>query len=189
MLDAAALAMERRRALVATRGLLPVPVAGVALWGGLGIAGFFWTPGTWCLVVLVGSLLATPVAVAAVRRLARHLAGATPLATLIPPAMLPVALSLALAAAAYRADPSLVPLVLVVGFACHWPVVGWLLGTRVYAAHAVVRVLVGVALWLLVPDGRFTVLPLATAGVYAGTVVLVVGAVGRAGRELGAADS
>lgn len=187
MLDARSLAAERRRFLVATRGGIWFPLAGTAFWGLLGVAGFVWTGRTWCLVILSLGVLAVPVAVALLRKLVRRLEVKSPLATLILPAMLPVGLSLGMAAAAFRADPSLVPLALVIGFASHWPAVGWLFGTRVYAVHALVRVGVATAVWFGLPGGRFTVLPLAVSVVYAGTAVFVLRAVRRAREGAGEA--
>jgi hypothetical protein len=66
-----------------------------------------------------------------------------------------------------------VPLVIVIGLASHWPAVGWMFDTPIYWLHSVVRVALAVALWFLLPDGRFTWLPLSIGGVYAATALLV----------------
>ena len=65
---------------------------------------------------LVGAVVATPIAIILFKKLVSHLALKSPLATLILPALLPVALSLAIAAAAFNSDMSLVPLALVIGW-------------------------------------------------------------------------
>jgi hypothetical protein len=84
---------------------------------------------------------------------------------LILPVLLPVALSLGMAASAFYSDLSLVPLVLVIGLASHWPAVGWLYETSIFTVHAIVRVLLAVAIWFLLPEARFTLLPLSIGGV------------------------
>lgn len=180
MLDEVSLRAERRRFLVAAGGLWQVPAAGVLFWGSWGVAGTVWSPERWATVVVAASAAATPGVALLLRALLRRLSARTPLAAAILPAMAPALFSVALSGAVFRAEPSLVPLLLVVGFAGHWPVVGWLLGTRVYAVHALARVGLAVAIWVLLPAGRFTALPLVTAGVYAVTAAAIVREVGRA---------
>jgi len=174
VLDAERLAAERRRFFVATKGGVYFPVAGVVFWGVLGGLGFVWSERTWCLAVLCVAVVVTPVAVVLFKKLVAHLALKSPVATLILPAMLPVALSLGMAGAALRSDPSLVPLAVVIGLASHWPSVGWMFGTSIYAVHAMVRVAVAVAIWFLWPEARFTWLPLSIALVYAVTALWVL---------------
>lgn len=174
MLDADTLSSERRAFFVATRGGVYLPAAGVVFWGVLGGLGFVWSERTWCGVVLCAAAVATPVAIVLFRKLVARLALKSPVATLILPALLPVALSLGMAAAGFRSDPSLVPLVLVIGLASHWPAVGWMFGTKIYAIHSVVRVTVAVAIWFLWPEARFIWLPLSIAVVYAVTAIWVL---------------
>jgi hypothetical protein len=108
------------------------------------------------VVVLAAAGVATPVSVILFKKLVAHLERKSPVATLTLPALLPVALSLGMVTAALRSAPSLVPLALVIGPACHWPAVGWMLGTKIYAVHAIVRVAVAVAIRFLWPEARFT---------------------------------
>jgi hypothetical protein len=126
------------------------------------------------LIVLGISVLATPIVILLVRKLVARLALKSPLATLILPAMLPVALGLGLAIAAYTLNRSLVPLVQVIGFATHWPVVGWMYRTPIYAVHTIVRVVLAVAIWLLWPEARFTWVPLSAAPVYGITSLCIL---------------
>ena len=72
-----------------------------------------------------------------------------------------------MAIAAFQFDLSLVPLVLVIGMASHWPAVGWMYGTRIYSVHAVVRVVLAVAIWFLWSEARFTALPIEIGVLYA----------------------
>jgi hypothetical protein len=167
MLSPDLLAAERQRFYVQTRGGVYFPIAGAFFWLALGIAGFYLSSRAWCVLVLVMAAVATPVAIFLFRKLVARLALKSPLATLILPALLPVALSLGIAIAAFRSDLSLVPLALVIGMASHWPAVGWMFGTSIYSMHAIARVVIAVAIWLLWPEARFTWLPIAIGALYA----------------------
>ena len=58
------------------------------------------------------------------------------------------------------------PLILAVGMSQHWPVIGWSYGKpALYSAHAIVRALGALAIWALIPDGRFMI-PFWVAAVY-----------------------
>ena len=70
------------------------------------------------------------------KKLVAHLMLKSPLASLILPALLPVALSLGMALAAFNSDMTLVPLALVIGLASHWPAVGWFYETPIFAVHS-----------------------------------------------------
>jgi hypothetical protein len=174
MLDPETLTAERHRFFVATRGGVHFPIAGSIFWLLLGGAGFFLSERAWCVMVMGLTVAATPFAMVLFRKLVARLALKSPLATLILPALLPVALSPGMIAAAFQSDPSLVPLALVIGLACHWPVVGWLFGTPIYTVHTIVRVLLAVAIWFLLPDARFTLLPVSTGLLYALTAFWIL---------------
>ncbi len=167
MLDPELLAAERQRFYVQTRGGVYFPISGAIFWTALGIAGFYLSARTWCVLVLSMGVLATPIAILFFRNLVAKLALKSPLATLILPALLPVALCLGMAIAAFQTDLSLVPLALVIGMASHWSAVGWMYGTRIYSMHAVVRVVLAVAIWFMWPEARFTALPIAIGVIYA----------------------
>ena len=155
-LDAGSLTEEKRRFFVETRGGVYFPIAGVIFWLLLGVAGFFLSERTWCVVILTAAVVATPIAIILFKKLVSHLTVKSPLATLILPALLPVALSLGMAIAVFYSDISLVPLALVIGLTSHWPGVGWLFGTSIFTVHAIVRVLLAVAIWFLFLEARFT---------------------------------
>ena len=167
--NAEMLTEERRRFFVATRGGVYFPIAGAIFWLVLGVAGFFLSERTWCVVILSVAVVTTPIAIILFKKLVSHLVPKSPLATLILPALLPVALSLGMTLAAFYSDLSLVPLLLVVGLASHWPAVGWLFGTSIFTVHAIVRVLLAVSIWFLFPDARFTLLPISIGLLYAVT--------------------
>jgi hypothetical protein len=169
MLDAQILAAERRRFFVETRGGIYFPIAGAIFWLLLGGLGFCLSERTWCVVVLSVAVVATPIAVVLFKKLVSQLTHKSPLATLILPALLPVALSLGMAVPAFYSDLSLVPLALVIGLASHWPAVGWLFETWILTVHAIVRVSLAAAMWFLFPEARFTLVPLSTGVVYAVT--------------------
>jgi len=77
-----------------------------------------------------------------------------------------------------------VPLILAIGMSLHWPVIGWTYGrTGLYSAHAIARALVCLFIWARIPEGRFTLLPLSVAVIYAITVVAIVIDSGRARRS------
>src|SRR5512134_3529102 len=109
MLNQDQLAAERKRFHVQTRGGVYFPISGAVFWTALGIAGFYLSARTWCVLVLSMAALATPVAIFLFRKLVARLALKSPLATLILPALLPVALCLGMAIAAFQTDLSLVP--------------------------------------------------------------------------------
>lgn len=174
VLSADMLIAEQRRFFVETRGGVYFPISGAIFWLLLGVAGFYWSERTWCVAVLSAAVVATPIAIILFKKLVSRLALKSPLATLILPALLPVALSLGMAVPAFYSDLSLVPLALVIGMASHWPAVGWLYATPIFAVHAVVRVLLAAAIWFLLPECRFTWLPISTAVVYALTAVWIL---------------
>jgi hypothetical protein len=80
-----------------------------------------------------------------------------------------------IAVAAWWSHPPLVPLVLAIGMAIHWPVIGWTYGrTALFTAHAVVRAVACFAIWQWMPAHRYTLLPLAVSAVYLATVVAIL---------------
>ena len=71
------------------------------------------------------------------------------------------------------------PLALVIGLASHWPAVGWLYDTSIFTVHTIIRVLLAGASWFLLPEGRFTLLPLSTGVVYVLTSIWISRQVGK----------
>jgi Family of unknown function (DUF7010) len=173
-IDVQMLGAERRRFFLATQGGVYFPITGAIFWLGLGVAGFYLSPRSWCVGVLSAGFIAIPIGIVLFKKLVAHLMLKSPLVSLILPALLPVALSLGMALAAFNSDMTLVPLALVIGLASHWPAVGWFYETPIFAVHSLARVVSAVALWFLLPGGRFTWLPLSIGLVYAGTAMWIL---------------
>jgi hypothetical protein len=80
-----------------------------------------------------------------------------------------------MAFAAYWTAVELTPLILAIGMAMHWPIIGWTYGRpALYSAHAIVRALAAFALWLIFPDQRTIWVPASVAVVYLGTVAAIL---------------
>ena len=156
-------------------GIVAFPVAGALYWLLLGICGFVLTLDSWRLVALVGSGMLFPTAflIAAVFK-ANLFVRDNPLSSLggLPMAsvgLLPFALYIVLDGSTVH----LLPLALAVGMSLHFPILGWMYGSRVCVFHPIVRTVVAFAVWVLLPDGRFTILPLVIATIYVVTAVLM----------------
>jgi hypothetical protein len=70
-------------------------------------------------------------------------------------------------------NPTSLPLSLGVLTGLMWLPMSPLLGHWIGAAHAIVRTGLVLAVWLIVPEHRFTAVPLAVVGVYAVTIVVL----------------
>jgi hypothetical protein len=80
-----------------------------------------------------------------------------------------------MAFAAYWSEVSLTPLILAIGLAMHWPVIGWFYGrSALYSAHAIARGVSALALWVLFPEHRTTWLPASVALIYTLTIVAIL---------------
>lgn len=80
---------------------------------------------------------------------------------------------------------ALARLLIAIGMSGHWPVFGWSYGRPApFIAHAVIRVLAVFAIWLLLPEDRFTLLPAAVAGIYLVTVLVLYVDSGQVARKL-----
>lgn len=78
------------------------------------------------------------------------------------------------AIAAMQTHNPLVPLLIAIGMSTHWPVFGWSYGRPApFIAHAAVRAVAACAIWVLLPDDRFTVLLAAIAAIYLVTVIIL----------------
>lgn len=170
-IDAQSLKREKARFFVETRGAVYLPMAGSIYWLALAIAGYFLPGRTWCLVVLTATGLAFLLGLFVARPIVAKLSLKSPLASLFLPALLPVALSYGITIPAFYTEISLVPLTWAIGLASHWPAFGWIYGNSTYIVHAVVRTVLAAGIWFLLPEGRFTLLPLAISLVYVATSV------------------
>jgi hypothetical protein len=174
---AGALRAERRAAYQRLRGGYPIPLAGALWWGALGVAGYVApSPGHWILGAFVTSGMIFPLAMLLARVLrVDFMRDRTAVTDALPPAFASMLLFWPIAVAAWWTAPALVPLVLGIGMAIHWPVIGWTYDrTALFTAHAVVRAVACFAIWNWLPAHRFTLLPLAVAAIYLATVAAIL---------------
>lgn len=161
---------------VRLKGGFPFPLAGAIYWLALGVAGFVLTPGNWNLAAFIFSGAIFPLAIL-LSKLFRSdfMKDSTATGDVLGPAFTAMLLFYAIAFPAYFHAPELIPLIVAVGMSQHWPVIGWSYGkTFIYSAHAVIRALGAMAIWLWLPDGRTTLLPFWVALVYLGTVAAIL---------------
>ena len=165
----------KRDLLSRSGGIVAFPVAGALYWLVLGSCGFVLTQETWRLVALVGSALLFPTAFLLARVFKANLfvrdnplasLGGFPMASVGLP---PFALYIVLDGQAIQ----VLPLALAIGMALHFPILGWMYGSRVCAFHPLVRTVVAFAVWAMLPEGRFTILPLMVTALYVTTAALV----------------
>jgi hypothetical protein len=91
------------------------------------------------------------------------------------PAFIGMLLFWPMAFAAYWYAVELTPLIVAIGMAMHWPIIGWTYGrTALYSAHAIVRAVAAFALWLAFPDQRHIWVPASVSVVYVATVIAIL---------------
>ncbi len=171
----AGLKAHRLSAYAAARGGWPVPLAGATYWGVLAFLGTRLDESNWSLVAAVMSGAIFPVAVlyAAILR-NPFMKVKAPDQGAIFMAMGAMLLFWPMAVAAMWHFNALTPLILAIGMSGHWPVFGWSYGRPVpFVAHALVRAVVSFGIWEYLPEGRFTLLPAAIAGLYLITVAIL----------------
>ena len=172
----AALLADRLGAYKRLRGGFPIPLAGAVYWGVLAWLGTILTVHSWCMIAFIGSGTIFPMALlfAAIFRNG-FMKDKTAAGDVLLPAFISMLLFWPMIIAAFSIAPQLVPLILAIGMSLHWPVIGWSYGrTGLYSAHSIVRAIVCLLIWLYYPEARFTVLPLAVAGVYLVTVLAIL---------------
>ena len=172
----AAVRADQLASFVRLKGGYTFPIAGAIYWAALGVAGYYLPVETWILYAFIFSGAIFPLA-----WLLSSLFGVpfmkdkTATGDILGPAFTGMLIFYPIAFAAYGHAPQLVPLVLAIGMSQHWPVIGWGYGKPgIYSAHAIVRALGALAIWALVPDGRFTLIPFWVAAVYLATVVAIL---------------
>jgi hypothetical protein len=172
----AALLADRLAAYKRLRGGFPIPLAGVVYWGVLAWLGTVLTVHSWCVIAFIGSGAIFPMALlfAAIFR-NPFMKDKTATGDVLLPAFISMLLFWPMIVAAFQIAPQLVPLILAIGMSLHWPVIGWGYGrTGLYSAHSIVRAIVCLLIWLWLPEARFTLLPLAVAGVYLLTILAIL---------------
>lgn len=167
---------DRVASFVRLKGGYPVPLAGAFYWAVLGAAGYRLDVQNWILAAFFFSGAIFPLALLLAKIVGNpFMKDKTASGDVLLPTFLSMLLFWPIAFAAFGSAPQLVPLILAIGMSQHWPVIGWSYGkTSLYTAHAVVRAAGSLAIWALLPDGRFTLLPLFVAAVYVATVAAIL---------------
>ena len=155
--------------------MVAFPVAGALYWLVLGICGYMLTRDSWRCVALIGSVMIFPTAFLIARVFKANLfvrdnplasLGALPMATV---GLLPFALYVVLDGSTIQ----LLPLALAIGMSLPFAILGWMYGSRVCTYHPFVRTFLAFGVWIMLPDGRFTILPLTIMVIYLVTAPLV----------------
>jgi hypothetical protein len=172
----AALRQERLGLYVRLRGGYTFPLAGAIWWAGIAVLGAFVPIKIWALWAFVASGLIFPIAVVLSRLLhVDFMNQKSAIDDAIAPAFIGMLLFWPMAFAAYWTAIEMTPLILAIGMAMHWPIIGWTYGrTAIYATHAIVRTLAAFAIWILFPDHRTTWVPASVAVVYVATVMAIL---------------
>jgi len=171
-----ALLADRLASYKRLRGGFPIPLAGTVYWGALAWLGTRVELADWCMAAFIGSGAIFPLAVlfAALFR-NPFMKDRTATGDVLVPAFISMLLFWPMIVGAVKVAPELVPLILGIGMSLHWPVIGWSYGrTALFSAHAIVRAIACILIWLWFPEDRLTLLPLAVAGVYLVTVLAIL---------------
>jgi hypothetical protein len=160
------LALEKRNFLIRANGGIAMPAAGFIYWLAAGVAGYYVKPQLWVVAVCFCSGLIFPLALALAKPLKSNVMAKSELSSLLFPALVSMLTFWPLAFAGGAGNPAFMPLAIGVGMGMHWPVIGWMYGGKSFFMHFVVRTIGCTAIWYMLPDHRFTVLPLFVAATY-----------------------
>jgi hypothetical protein len=172
---------DRLASYVRLRGGFPLPLAGAIYWTALGIAGYYFKLGDWAMLAFLGSGLIFPIGLLCSKIFkAEFMKDRTSVSTVLVPALIGMLLFWPMMIGAISVAPEVVPLMMGIGMAAHWPVIGWGYGrTALYSAHAIMRALVCLGLWTYFPEHRLTWLPFSVAAIYLITVAAILIDVGK----------
>ena len=162
--------VEKSKYMIATNGGIALPAAGFIYWLLLGMAGYYLEANTWALLGFFTSGLIFPLGLLLSKPLHANLMIKGPLSGLVLPAMTSMFLSWPMIISGYLTDVSLVPLLLAIGMSLHWPVIGWMYGSKVCLIHAISRVAIVTILWFVLPGYRFTLIPMGVSIIYLITI-------------------
>jgi hypothetical protein len=177
----AALLQERQALYVKLRGGYTFPLAGAIWWAAMAVVGSYYPVKSWALIAFVASGLIFPIALVLSKALGvNFMSEKSVVDDALAPAFIGMLLFWPSAFAAYWTAVELTPLILAIGMATHWPIIGWTYGRPgLYSAHAIARGVSAFAIWLLFPDHRTTWIPASVAIVYLLTVVAILNDVKR----------
>lgn len=172
-----ALLADRLASYLRLGGGWPIPLAGTVYWGALA---FFGAQGvslqTWSMAAFLGTGAIFPLALLFAKLAGNpFLKDRAAVTSVLVPTFISMLLFWPMVVAAVQEGPELIPLILAIGLSLHWPVIGWSYGrTALFAAHAVIRAVLVLMIWLTLPEARLTALPLAVASIYLLTVLAIL---------------
>jgi hypothetical protein len=177
-----ALRDAREASYVRLQGGFPVLLAGATYWAGLAAAGYLLELRFWFPIALFGSGTIFPLAVMYGAIFGNNfLKDRSPVTSVLLPAFIAMLLFWPMAIGALWTAKDLFPLILAVGLSLHFPVIGWSYNrTWLYMNHALIRAVAVFMVWWLVPEGRYTLLPLVVVAAYLITAAIVIVDSGRA---------
>jgi len=172
----AALLQERLDLYVRLRGGVSFPLAGAIWWAAIATLGAFVPIKTWALWAFVASGLIFPIAVVLSRLMhIDFMHQKWSIDDAIAPAFVGMLLFWPMVFAAFWSAIQLTLLILAIGMAMHWPIIGWTYGrAALYSAHAIVRTLAAFVLWVAFPDQRTLLVPASVSVIYLVTVVAIL---------------
>lgn len=165
------LSQERKAFFMKANGGISLPASGVIYWLGIGIAGFYLPKELWTYVAFFGSGVIFPLGLLLSKPLKSDLMVKSPLSGIVFPALLAMFMSWPITIAAAYSNLELVPLTLAIGMALHWPIIGWMYNCKSCLVHALVRVVLVTAVWFMMPEYRFTLLPILVSIIYFITII------------------
>ncbi|TVR93920.1 MAG: hypothetical protein EA416_04280 [Trueperaceae bacterium] len=146
---------------------IALPIAGAIVWTVVAIAGAVLEPRLATFVLLFGTGLAFPVALALARPLGERLIdNPSPLAGLMGRSVVMVNLLWAVHLTLAVQDWAYLPLTLGIGLGLHWVVFGWVIGHPVGLVHAALRTVLVTAAWWVFPDARVSAVAAAVVLTY-----------------------
>lgn len=188
VIDTAALtnALDRERATLYTKlkGGYTFPLAGAIYWGALALLGQTASLKSWTMYAFIFSGAIFPLALMLSRIAGVNFMGEkSAVGSVLMPAFTGMLLFWPMAILAMWNAPELAPPILAIGMSMHWPVIGWSYGRPVlFSAHAVVRAILVMVLWMQFPSHRLVLVPASVAVVYLATVVAILYDVKRVAR-------
>lgn len=166
MIDFKLLDSDRQDFFLRTQGGIVLPIIGTIFWPAVGIAGFYLSPQVWCITVLTILFISFLISGIFLKNCIQQFVNKSPLATLIFPSLFIVLSSFFVTISIFFYDILLVPLLLVLGLAIHWPIIGWLYNQPIYLIHSLLRTITALTIWFLYPEYLFTLLPILVGVLY-----------------------
>jgi len=158
---------ERRRYFTAANGGIALPVAGAIYWIVLAALGTQMQGNDWGVAAAMLSGAIFPLGFVLQWPLKSHfMRSKSPVSGAVWAAVIAINFLWPVHFVIISAIPAAAPLTLAIGMTLHWLVIGWAYASRVCYGHAIARLMVVTVLWYGFPEMRFTILPLAVAGLY-----------------------